>query len=125
GRELEDLGDCDPLPNQRRGEFTSDRDKLFELTLNIEPGEHEAQLFRVWRKSRRFRGTDRRNLGRWSRLSRKPRRCNLAWCRRENLRVAYAPSACDTQKRPQKQRSAKWRDAPHLPARPQLFGESG
>jgi hypothetical protein len=38
GRELEDLGDCDSLPNQRRGELASDRDKLFELTFNIEPG---------------------------------------------------------------------------------------
>src|SRR5262249_43164010 len=100
GGELEDLGDCDSLPNQRRGEFASDRDELFELTLNIEPGEHEAQLFRVRRESRRFRRIDRRNLGRRSRLSRKPRRCNLAWCRREDLRLSQSASSCDKQ-RPQ------------------------
>src|SRR5262249_59180785 len=76
--EVEDLRDGHSLADQRRGKFAAGGDKLLELAFDIEPEEHEAELFRILRKSRRFGWLDRRNLGGDSWRSRKTRRFNLA-----------------------------------------------
>jgi len=43
-----------PLADQRRGESAAGGDKLLKLAVDIETEEHEAELFRIRRKSGGF-----------------------------------------------------------------------
>src|SRR5262245_47540760 len=119
--EIEDLRDGHPLADQRRGEFAAGGDKLVKLAFDIETEEHEAELFRILRKSRGFGGLNRRNLRRDSRRSRQTRRLHLTGRGRDArsrdlLRLSQIAGSCDKQ-RPQQYSSQQAHESAHAPTR--------